>query len=224
MKTKLILLFMSLVFLTSCEPKVLDNERWTVQGKVTDTSGNPIEGIQISTRVQPYHLSRDVSDEDGNFNFITLGTDREYFEILINIKKDLESPQIQQEWNSVMLYYENRDQFQPIFDIGVIKLRPIAKLHLKIEGNPASADNLQLDINYATGVYQKNINLDTEPQQGYEQYRNFSKIIPTSAGYEQEFNSLLNSVVNLQYSINDGPRTQISIPLTEIENTYVLQL
>lgn len=215
---------MSFVLLASCDPKVLDNERWVVEGKVTDSSGNPLEDIRISTKVYQYHLGEGRSDENGDFNFITLGTDQNYFEIFINSDPKHQDDEIHEEWSSAHFYFEDRDQFKPNFVLGDVQLKRTARLHLKIEGNQSSSGNLKFSLKYPSTYYYEHIDLNTNPQEGYNNLEIFSQNISSQEDYEKDFRSLLNSNVILTYSINDGEQTQITIPLTEIENTYVLQL
>lgn len=222
MKTKLIFCLFGLILFISCEPEVLDNERWIVQGKIIDSIGNPIEDIKVTSSVGTYQLGEGFTDEKGNFKFSTLGTDRSRLEITVNSGLHHQDSDHQKAWSSSMLRIEGKDNFKPDFDLGSIQLSSAATLNLKIEANSSSSGNLRFSLQYPSKVYHEIISLENSDM-GFGSDHSYSKTINAAdSPFEKEFFSLLNSEIILIYSINNGGETQVTIPLNETENDYTL--
>jgi len=68
-------LLLLLVVLWSCNP-ISHNERLSVKGNVTDPSGNPVSGIEIKTASKTYRLGSDLTDMNGDFDFVSVASNR----------------------------------------------------------------------------------------------------------------------------------------------------
>jgi len=220
LKTNFIIIFL-LILAVSCRPEVTDNERWLIKGNVTDPSGNPLENIKISTEGHLFKLGKDFTDENGKFEFTSLAFEGGYFEVHVNADSTQQNGG-QKNWSTAAFYFSDTRNHNQIFEIDNIQLRPAAHLNLKIVGNPEISGNIKFRLNYISNVHIEV--LDLEDNDFFENNQFFSRTIPLNQSFSKEFHSLLNTDVILTYRINDGNETQITIPLTETENTYVLQL
>lgn len=222
MKTKFIFCLLSFILFISCKPEVLDNERWVIQGKLTDTSGNSLEDIKLSSQVGTYQLGKNFTDKEGDFKLTSLGTDRNHLKVMVNSGINLKDPDRQKAWSSIVFHFEGIENFKPDFELGDIQLYPAAVLNLKIQADSSSDEDLWFNVKYPSTIYHETISLEQNPDMGFEADTGFSRTVKAGDSFEQEFYSLLNSEVILIYRIGNGVETQITIPLNETENTYVL--
>src|SRR5699024_11043734 len=94
-------------FLWSCNP-ISHNERLTVKGNVTDSSGNPISDIEIKTVSTTYRLGIDLTDTNGDFDFVSVASNRTEFDIWVNAKSWSDSQFYQEDYGSILYHFKNR--------------------------------------------------------------------------------------------------------------------
>lgn len=201
--------------LGSCNP-ISHNERLSIQGKVSDPSGNPVPEIEIRTVSSYYLLGNDFSDIIGNFDFVSLNPNKSDFKIHINTKSSSDSTAYQADYGSIFYHFDSREMNNAL-KLDTIKLPQTAQLNFEISSSPT--DTINFAVRYRNPELHYYVNSENLLSNFIYSAQN---ILPGMPNFSHTYNTLQNSEAILIYSINDGEEQEISIPINQPEITYVL--
>lgn len=198
-----------------------------VKGKVVDGNNQPITNINVSAKAYIYDLGNDVTDSQGRFDFASLASNAETFEIHINKTpnefSDANNSGYNPQLSSVSyIYYESA--FQETYALIDTKLQKTATLDFKIEKMATSSDTLFWQLNYKSPTcthYIGGIPSGIGEDQCYVNDSTIERLKPNEPDYENQFHSILNSQAVFTYHINSEEDQNVTIPLNQPSNTYV---
>lgn len=218
------LLLSILLSLTSClgdDVDIENNRRLLVKGKVIDPTGNPLPNISIITSANDDPLGQTRSDGSGNFSLISLDEQFDPLDILINVDNFYSIP-INEEY-STRSYFSEAHTNRLLYNLGTIVLSKRATLNFTFNNIPGDENTLTYTIKYTPANCELPLNVFDPPEN-----------CDLNASFEGNFNSIsenktihvesiLETNVILEYSINFEPTQTIEIPLTNLETNYVFE-
>lgn len=218
------LLLAILISLTSClgdDVDIESNRRLLIKGKVIDPTGNPLPNISIITSANDDPLGQTRSDGSGNFSLISLDEQFDPLDILVNVDNFYNIP-INEEY-STRSYFSEVHNKRLLYDLGTIVLAKRAMLNFNFNNIPGDENTLTYTIKYTPANCELPLNVFDPPEN-----------CDLAASFEGNFNSssenqtlhiesILETNVILEYSINFEPTQAIEIPLTNLETNYVFE-
>ena len=188
----------------------------TVKGNVTDSSGNPISDIEIKTVSTTYRLGIDLTDTNGDFDFVSVASNRTEFDIWVNAKSWSDSQFYQEDYGSILYHFKNRDLGNS-FILDTIQLHP--KATLNIEVSSSATDTISFVLKYKSPELHYFVNTDD-----YISPYNYSSqnLLPGMPDYSKSNSTLQGTEATLTYRINSGEEQEIIIPINQPTTTYVL--
>jgi len=222
LKKSLLFVFIGFLFF-SCKPEVRDNIRLSVKGELRDGNDNPISDIPIKTRAYLYLLGNDLSDEQGQFDFVSLASDHPYFEIHINSPGWLDSTETNFNNDfSTITYTFKESSFEQAYALSTVTLRKRAFLNLKIEKTSTQNDTLNWFLEYKRPMCNYKIGYENVDEDA-DCYRITGISGITNLDYEDQFHSVQNSEAVFGYQINSGEFQTVYIELNQDTTNYVLE-
>lgn len=196
-----------------------NNRRILVKGKIIDPQGVPIPNISVLTSGFGDELGRTSSDSDGNFKLISLDEQFDPLDIFINYENFTNT----QDFYSSLAYYSPEHTDRVLYDMGTIVLGKRATLNLILKNSSGTEDILNYEIKFTPSLCELPLNMTNPPENCDLSQNRSGSLSPSSENQPFYINSIQNSNVIFEYSINDGPTQTIEIPLTNEENTYVFE-
>jgi hypothetical protein len=229
----------TLLLLQSCHVQIENDRRIAVNGRVVNSEGNPIQNISVRCETNGEILGEGVSDENGNFKFVSLESENSsVLDILVNVKQnsydydefyyDLNyaygtgDPE-NEEYSGVRYSNTENNRDRSSYNLGQIQLNGFATLNLLLNNNPGDENFVSYLLEYTNDVCQIELNetnneIDCRFSEDY-----FTVLEPESTNTEVTLKSQLGTIVLFNYQINNEPAQIISIPLTNPVNTYVFE-
>lgn len=232
MKKKTLLLFALLLMLSSCED-VENNRRLLVKGNFVNEDNTPIENVEVFTTFShddfgiqnPTNpIGQDFSDEDGNFQLISLVP--KSLNMLIVVNRDLFLSQSANTGAYPYVTIEiDRSLFQEVNDITIsnFTIPKIASLDININKISTGSAELNWSITY-NEVFCESVVSDVSELQNL----NFCDVFSIFQFQNDDLNpseeitieTLRNSTVVFTYSINGQNPEEIIIPINNTSNTF----
>lgn len=221
------LILIVFIVISCSRPEVSDNTRLVVKGRVVNADNQSLSDISVSTEAYIYDLGGDLTDGQGRFEFTSLASDAETFEIHINKVpsgfSDTTNTPYKKDFSSVSYIY-NESEFQQTYALANTTLHKIAKLNFKVEKTSNSLDTLVGRLHYKRAKCVNFIGEDPPEYQNNGCYNTLSASLnlkPGSPDFENQFRTLLNSEAVFTYHINSEEEQTVTIPLNQTTNTYV---
>lgn len=232
------LLFLGFLFLLhSCEPEIRDDRRILVKGSIVDSQNNPVANISVRCQAYSTILGQAVTDANGQFQFTSLEVESyNPLNILVNVKSN-------NYYNDGYDYYdggfnydltENSDysgkqyfsnfQNRPAatYNLEKIQLNEAARLALLFTNIPGDNNAIAYKLEYDSAICLVNLNLNDSEECHFDDDF-YQQLDINSTNFQINLNSQLGTTVILKYILNNEPEQSISIPLTNLENTYVFE-
>lgn len=234
------LLFSALLFFHSCHIQIENDRRIAISGTVVDNEGSPLPNITIRSEVLGEVIGSSVSDENGNFDFVSLEAQGNFgLDILVNVKPssygyDDYYFDLGYDYNTGLpenSQYSGKRFYNPFtsrdrsnYDLGRIQLNEIATLNLFLNNLSGDDNVVAYYLEYTNDVCLIDINEENTPDECMIFQGEYVVILdPMSQNTQIELQSQLGTTVFLKYQLNGAPEQTISIPLTKTENTYVFE-
>ncbi|MDC8000876.1 carboxypeptidase-like regulatory domain-containing protein [Aequorivita todarodis] len=230
----LFLLFATILLFQSCEVQILDDSRILVKGNLVDSNNNPLPNIAVRCQSYGEILGETRSDANGQFQFTSLESENNYpLNIMINLKSSgydyyvggynyyelTENPDY-----SAKKYFNdayNRSN-SSTYNLGQIQLNEAAHLTILFTNIPGDNNRVAYKLEFQSAVCAIDLNSNnTEDCLIADDYYNQLDI--NSTNFQTNLDSQLGTTVLLKYILNEQPEQTISIPLTNLENTYVFE-
>ena len=212
-----------LFVMTSCAEDVIDSRRIRVAGRLIDDMDSPVSNIHITSGSKTTILGASASEITGNFDFVSLESNRGEFQIQINsgtqrdslfaeviLVNDLSSP--------------NRSRLN--YDLGDIIVKPTAFLNLKTQNTSGTSDTLKILLDYTSNYCSLELDNDKEllaKRRCYSTHTSRIILHAQDSNYDTRVTTVKNEIARLYYRFNNGYQQVVEIPLTNTENTYVFE-
>ncbi len=218
------LFFAVFLSLTSClgdDVDIESNRRLLVKGKITDTQGQPLSNISVVTSAFGDELGRTNTDADGNFYLVSLDEQFDPLDILVNVD-NFYNISINDEY-STRSYFSEAHTNRLLYDLGTIVLEKRATLNFTFNNIPGDENTLTYTIKYTPANCELPLNV-FDPPENCELNASFDgNFNSISENQTIHIESILETNVILEYSINFEPTQTIEIPLTNLETNYVFE-
>ncbi|SRX55667.1 carboxypeptidase-like regulatory domain-containing protein [Aequorivita sp. CIP111184] len=234
MKRKYLSLFLlfAIVFLfQSCDPQIMDDRRILVKGNIVDSANNPIQNISVRTQSYGTILGETVSDANGQFQFTSLDVeDYNGLNIIVNMKTssyyyegDYDFDLTENANYSAKQYFSNSQNREAVtYNLGKIQLNEAARLDILFHNIPGDNNTVAYKLEYDSAICQIDLNLNGS-EDCYFDNDYYQQLDINSSNFQTNLNSQLGTTVLFKYILNNEPEQTISIPLTNLENTYVFE-
>lgn len=202
--------------LWSCNP-IDNNKRLSIQGKVSDSSDDPILGIEIKTAYNYYILGSDLTDMNGNFDFASLAPNPPELKIQFNTKSWRDSSVTYQEDYGSIYYHFNIRDLSSSFTLDTVQLHQ--KAQLNIEVTSSATDTINFVLKHKKSELHYFVNTDNN----LSNYKYDSgNVLPGTTTFLYTYNTLKDTEATLAYRINSGEEQEVIIPINQPTTTYVL--
>lgn len=226
-----LLLFGILLLFQSCELQIMDNRRIIIKGNIVDSSNNPIPNIPVRCQTYGEILGETFSDANGQFQFTSLEAETDYTQdIMINMKAGTyyydESYNIElienKNYTGKQYFSNSNKRNATTYNLGQIQLNDTARLEIKFNNIPGDNNSVAYKFEYDGVICEINLNLNgsEDCEINYDYYK---QLDINSTDFQTTLNSQLGTTVIFKYILNSEPEEIISIPLTNLENTYVFE-
>lgn len=219
-----------LLLLQSCDPQIMDDRRILVKGNIVDSANNPIPNISVRCQSYGTILGQAVSDANGQFQFTSLEVESyNGLNIMVNMISSsyyyeggygydlIENPTY-----SAKQYFSNvQNRAATTYNLGKIQLNEAATLAILFNNIPGDSNTVAYKIEYESAICQIDLNNDSEDCYFDNDY--YQQLDINTSNFQTNLNSQLGTAVILKYILNNEPEQSISIPLTNLENTYVFE-
>lgn len=209
----------------------MDDRRTVIKGNIVDSENNPIANISVRCQIYGEILGEAVSDANGEFQFTSLEAERNYTQnIMVNMKSS--SYYYDDNYNSDLIenfdytakqYFSNStNRAATAYNLGQIQLNEAARLDILYNNIPGDNNRVAYKLEYESAICKIDLNLnDSEDCQVNNDY--YHQLDINSTDFQTTLNSQLGTAVIFKYILNSEPEQTISIPLTNLENTYVFE-
>lgn len=222
----------------SCEPEIMDDRRILVKGNIVDSENNPIPNISVRTQSYSRILGQAVTDANGNFKFTSLEVeDYNSLNIMVNIKAgnyyedggyiyyeggynyDLtENPDY-----SAKQYFNNfQNRPAATYNLEKIQLNEAARLAVLFTNIPGDNNTVAYKLEYDSAICLIDLNINDSEECHFDDDF-YQQLDINSTNFQINLNSQLGTTVLFKYILNNEPEQTISIPLANLENTYVFE-
>lgn len=229
-----LLLFGVILLLQSCDPQIKDDSRILIKGSLVDSNNNPLPNISVRCQSSYIILGESYSDANGQFEFTSLETEtNNSLNIMVNLKTDgydfyvggynyyemTENPDY-----SAKKYFNNaiNRKTSITYNLGQIQLNEAAHLELLFTNIPGDNNRVAYKLEFQSAVCAIDLNLNN-PEDCLVNEDYYNQLDINSTNFQINLDSQLGTSVLLKYILNDEPEQIITIPLTNLENTYVFE-
>jgi len=234
-----IIILATIILFQSCHIQIENDRRIAISGTVVDGSGNPIPNINVRSEVNGEILGTSNSDENGNFEFVSLEAENYYgLNIVVNVKQysyedgdyyygydygyGTGLPE-NSNYSGKRYFNSNSDRERSTYNLGQIQLNEPATLTLFLNNIPGDTNSLAYTFEYDSAVCQIDIT-GQNPEETCKIFNDYYNLLDANSTNTQiSIESQRNSIVNFKYILNNEPEQTISIPLSNPENTYVFE-
>ncbi|AFL81942.1 hypothetical protein Aeqsu_2485 [Aequorivita sublithincola DSM 14238] len=239
MKRKYFFTFLFLSFILTlqsfqCEPEIKDDSRILIKGSLVDSNNNPLPNISVRCQSSYIILGESYSDANGQFQFTSLETETNNpLNIMVNLKTDgynyygggynnyelTENPNY-----SAKKYFNDaiNRKTSTTYNLGQIKLNEAAHLNLLFTNVPGDNNRVAYKLEFQSAVCAIDLNVNN-PEDCLIDEEYYNQLDINSTSFQTNLDSQLGTSVLLKYILNDEPEQTITIPLTNLENTYVFE-
>lgn len=234
MKRKHLLQFLFLgilLLLQSCVPEIKDDSRILVKGNIVDSANNPIPNISVRCQSHYTILGEAISDANGQFQFTSLEVE-DYNSLNIMVNLETGSYYYEGEYGSDLIenpnysakQYFNNFQNRPVttYNLGRVQLNEAARLNILFNNIPGDNNTVAYKLEYDSAICQIDLNLNNSEDCRFDN-DNYQQLDINSSNFQTNLDSQLGTTVLLKYILNNEPEQTISIPLSNLENTYVFE-
>lgn len=225
-----ILLIWILLLFQSCDVQVMDDHRILIKGRIVDSENNPLQNISVRTKTYGAILGESLSDANGEFQFTSLESkDYNPTNIAVNIKPnkyysgDYDLDLIENPVYTAKQYFNDLFNRKAVtYNLGQIQLNEAASLKVFFNNIPGDNNRVAYKFEYQSAICEIDLN-DSTSENCLFDFEYYQQLDINSNDFESIFYSQLGTTVLLKYILNNEPEQTISIPLTNLENTYVFE-
>lgn len=221
------LLLLAIFLLYSCEEVLIEeNRRIEVNGRLISPGNEPVSGIQIITAgVFERRMTSNTdkilgagrSASDGTFNYISLDT---YSHDLMFAVNPVEYGEDQN--YASMYFYDPSGDHSRQYDLGNLELAEKLEFRLNIANTSQSEDTLRYSVDYRRPIRHFLYDNGTfiEDGNGSGNFISIREYLPDSEPLSLTFSTLEGSDFIFSYSIGEEPVEEITIPVSNQNDSY----
>ncbi|MAZ26797.1 MAG: hypothetical protein CL868_06930 [Cytophagaceae bacterium] len=221
----LLLLIVVPFFYYSCDDALENNRRIEFKGRLVDSQNLPIPDIEVESAGDA-KLGFDVTDANGEFNFVSLDIRYGKLKLLVNTHDDQESKYGSYTFINTKNSEQRNDYY--IYDVGEIEVAEVAHLDLEIKNISATTDTLRwfltyppVDCEISSDANFNDISSLINTCSLNTQYSLSGRETTVDAVDERSVKTAKNKTAIFSYSFNsDGTTEEITIPLNAFENQF----
>lgn len=226
-----------LLLLQSCEPEIKDDFRILVKGSIVDSQNNPVPNISVRCQTYSIILGQAVSDANGQFQFTSLEVESyNSLNILVNMKSNnyydwnydyyegglnydlTENP----DYSGKQYFSNSQNRPAATYNLEKIQLNEASRLAVLFTNIPGDNNAVAYKLEYDSAICLIDLNLNDSEECHFDDDF-YQQLDINSNNFQINLNSQLGTTVKLKYILNNDPEQTISIPLTNLENTYVFE-
>ncbi|WP_442847108.1 carboxypeptidase-like regulatory domain-containing protein [Leeuwenhoekiella sp. H156] len=208
----------------SCEEPILDNSRSRVRGQLVDESGSPIPGIYVEVSAQSTRLDFSYTDDAGFFEFTSLNSS--YDDVALHINEPFTKGSYNEAFTSISYFNNNFLEAENTVNYGVVELPRLATFELVTKPETGTENTVNFRLTY-TDVFCERNRVDFEEEVSnsrncFENLEQFDRKTPDDFTDSFSVSTPLNSLVFLDYRINNSEEIRVEIPVTNLMTSYEL--
>ncbi len=206
-----------------------ENRRIEVKGSITSLDNEPISGLNIfsagsyegnfSTNVDKT-LGRGITDENGNFDFISLDTDSHGLILAINPVEIENDPEY-----SSAYFYDPSGEHSLSYELGDFVIPGIIEFQLDVRNVSGTGDTLKYVLDYQRPI--QNFIFENgsfvEDEGGGPGFISIREHRPDSDPLSLNLSILEGSEFEFSYLLGDDPVERTSITVSAENNSYELE-